>query len=193
MSISSILFPLGIALLLFSLALFLLLFNERRSQRHLFITQHRRSLKLPQGDLVYEDINGQGEMLTSDAHPLVGKPSYVIRLPDGRFVPIAVQKEAINTMQPESHHILQVAAYCLILEDYAEEPLTHGILRYPDREFTVDYTPALRKKVIRTLQEMAVCSEQHPPALQKQKAAKCRTCTFQPMCPVGQVVKAKNP
>jgi CRISPR-associated exonuclease Cas4 len=192
MSISSILFPLGITLLLFSLALFLLMFNERRSQRHQFITEHRRSLKLPQGDLVYEDVNGQGELLTSDAYPLVGKPSFVLRLSDGRFVPIAVQKEAINGMQPEGHHALQVAAYCLILEDYTEEPITHGILRYPDREFTIDYTPTLRKKVIRTLQEMSVCNEQHPPALQKQKAAKCRTCPFQPMCPVGQLVKTKN-
>jgi CRISPR-associated exonuclease Cas4 len=74
----------------------------------------------------------------------------------------------------------------LILEDYSEAPPTHGILRYADRDFTIEYTATLRKKVIRLLSEMESCNEQQRPQLARQKVTKCRACTFQPICPVGQ-------
>jgi CRISPR-associated exonuclease Cas4 len=91
-----------------------------------------------------------------------------------------------NASTPYNNHIIQVGAYCLILEDYFEQPPTHGILRYADREFTIDYTPALRRKVIKLLAEMERCSEQQPPPLARQRAAKCRACAFQPVCSVGR-------
>ena len=119
----------------------------------------------------------------------MGKPDYILQLPDGRPVPIALKLNIQDATAPSSNHMLQIAAYCLILEDYFELPPTHGILRYADHEFSVEYTPALRKKVIRFLTEMAHCDAQHPPPLARQRAAKCRTCAFQPTCPVGQNVK----
>lgn len=184
--IASILFPLGLGLLLLSLTLFVLLLNERRYQERRLIEEHRRALNLPAGELVYEDADGQGEALISDQVPLLGKPTYVMKLPDGRMVPVEVKHTTQNALKPASQHILQIAAYCLILEDYSELPPTHGIVRYTDREFTIDYTPSLRKKVLRLLEEMALCNEKQPPPLQKQKASVCKTCIFKPICPVGQ-------
>jgi CRISPR-associated exonuclease Cas4 len=184
--LNGILLAIGLGLLLAALALGFLLLNERRYQRERLIKERHRILGLPEGELVYEDADGQGEPLTSSAHPLAGKPDYVVKLPDGRPVPIELKLGVHDATAPYSNHIIQVAAYCLILEDYFELPPTHGILRYADREFTVEYTPALKKKVIRLLAEMAKCSEKEPPALTKQRASKCRACTFQPICPVGR-------
>lgn len=185
-SIAGIVLPIGIGLLLISLTLFLMLWNERRAQTRRLIEEHERALDLPEGELVYEDIDGLGEALTSDQVPLLGKPTYVVKQADGRLTPIEVKNTELNELKPASQHVLQIAAYCLILEDYAELPPLYGIVRYSDREFEVEYTPALRKKVIRTLEEMALCNEQQPPPLQKQKVTKCRACIFQPICPVGQ-------
>ena len=188
--LDSILLSVGIGLLLLALALILMLFNERRFQRGRLIAERRRALGLPEGTLVYEDADGQGEPLSSSAFPLVGKPDYVVQAPDGRPIPVELKLNVQNASEPYKNHEVQVAAYCLILEDYFEQPPTHGILRYADREFTVEYTPALRKKVIRLLNEMARCGEQQPPSLTKQRSAKCRPCVFQPICPVGtKVVK----
>lgn len=183
--IGSILFPIGLGLLLFALAIVILLRNERLYQERGLIGEQHRALGLPAGKLVYEDADGQGALLFSDQYPLVGKPDYVVELDDKRLVPIELKLSAHNATTPYSNHVLQLAAYCLILEDYAEHPPTHGILRYTDREFTIDYTPALRKKVIRLLQEMARCNEQQAPPLQKQRPAKCRSCAFQSICPIG--------
>ena len=191
MLISSLLFPVGIGLLLLSLALFALMLNERSFQEQRLLEEYQQERNLPSGELVYENVDGLGEQLISDQFPLVGKPAYVVRDPDGRLIPIEIKQTAINAMNPASHHTLQVVAYCLILEDYSDIPPTHGLLRYPDHEFTIEYTPSLRKKVIRTLTDMSQCSEQYPPSLQKQKAAKCKVCLFQPICPVGQAHSKK--
>lgn len=184
-SMSSILLTPGLIFVLFPLAFLLILLNERYRQRRRLITEHRRTLGLPEGELVYEDVDGQGEILSSNIYPLVGKPHYIIRLADGRLVPVAV-KTNVSETAPQPQHELQLAAYCLILEDYAELPPTYGILRYAESEFTIDYTIPLKKKVVRLLDEMERCTEQQPPPLKNQKAAKCRACMFQAICPVGR-------
>jgi CRISPR-associated exonuclease Cas4 len=184
--LNNILLAIGLGFLMAALALVILLLNERRVQRSRLIAERHRALGLPEGELVYEDADGQGEPLSSSAYPLAGKPDYVVRLLDGRPVPIELKLNLHDVTAPHSNHIIQVAAYCLILEDYFVQSPTYGILRYADREFTVEYTPALKKKVIRLLTEMARCSEQQPPPLAKQRIAKCRACTFQPICPVGR-------
>ena len=183
---SSLLLPAGIGLLLVALALGILVLNERRYQRQRLLTERHRALGLPEGELVYEDADGEGEPLSSSVYPLVGKPDYIVQLPDGRPVPIELKLGVHDATIPYSNHSVQVAAYCLILEDYFVEAPTHGILRYADCEFTIEYTPALRKKVIKLLTEMERCSEQQPPPLAKQRVAKCRACVFQPVCPVGR-------
>lgn len=183
---NSILLSAGLVLLLIALILGILLLNERRQQRQRLITERRRALGLPDGALVYEDADGEGEPLSSSVYPLVGKPDYVVQLPDGRPVPIELKLGVQNATAPYSNHAVQVGAYCLILEDYFAQPPTHGILRYADCEFTVEYTPALRRKVIKLLTEMQRCSEQQRPPLTKQRVAKCRACTFQPICSVGR-------
>jgi CRISPR-associated exonuclease Cas4 len=183
---NNILLAIGLSLLLAALALLVLLLNERRYRRSRLIAERHRALGLPEGDLVYEDADGLGEPLSSIAYPLVGKPDYVVKLADGRPVPIELKLNVHDVTAPHSNHMIQLAAYCLILEDYFVQAPTYGILRYADREFTVEYTTALKKKVIRLLTEMARCSEQQPPPLARQRASKCRVCTFQAICPVGR-------
>lgn len=183
---SGLLFSVGLSLFLFALVLLILLLNERGSQRKRLIEEHRKALGLPAGELVYEDTHGQSEPLVSSEYLLAGKPDYVVQLPDGRPVPIELKLMVQNVVAPYSHHIIQLIAYCLILEDYFEVAPTYGLLRYADREFIIEYTPALRKKVIRLLTEMARCTQQQPPSLTRQRVGKCRACVFQPICPVGQ-------
>jgi len=184
--LNTLLLAIGLGLLLAAFALVLLLLNERSFRRTRLVGERQRALGLPEGELVYEDADGQGEPLSSSIYPLAGKPDYVVKLPDGRPVPVELKLNVHDATAPYSNHTIQVAAYCLILEDYFVPAPTHGILRYADREFTVEYTSALKKKVIRLLTEMAKCSEQQPPPLARQRASKCRICTFQAICPIGR-------
>jgi len=184
---SSILLATGLILLFLALTLLLLLWNERQYQRNRLISERHNALSLPEGELVYEDIDGEGEPLSSSEAPLIGKPDYIVRSPDGRLIPIMLKLNVQDARTPQNNHVLQIAAYCLILEDYSEQPPTHGIVRYAgEQEFSIEYTPALRKRVLRLLADMEHYTEYQPPQLLKQSAAKCRACIFKPICAVGQ-------
>ncbi len=181
-----ILFPIGLSIFLLALIALIMLFNERHVQHQRLITEHQQALGLPEGELVYEDADGQGETLSSSDYPLIGKPDYIVKQDDGRLVPIVLKLNVRDASAPAPNHEILIATYCLILEDYAETPPIHGIVRYADREFVIEYTPALRKKVLRLLGDIEQYTAQRPPPLTKQKVTKCRACIFQPICPVGR-------
>src|SRR5436853_6425854 len=109
----SILLPIGLILLLIALALGILILNERRYQRQRLIAERHRALGLPEGQLVYEDADGQGEPLSSGAYPLVGKPDYIVQAPGGCPVPVELKLNVRDATVPFSNHIVQVGAYCL--------------------------------------------------------------------------------
>src|SRR5947207_15310084 len=98
------LLSIGLGLLLAAIALSILLLNERRNRRGRLIAERRRALGLPDGELVYEDADGLGEPLVSSAYPLVGKPDYVVRTPDGRPVPVELKPNVHDATAPYSKH-----------------------------------------------------------------------------------------
>src|SRR5881227_4119865 len=101
---SNILLPIGLTLLLAAFALGILILNERRYQRQRLLAERHRALGLPEGELVYEDADGEGEPLSSSAYPLVGKPDYIVQLPDGRPVPIELKLGVHDATIPHSNH-----------------------------------------------------------------------------------------
>ena len=70
---NNILLAIGLGLLLASLALAILLLNERRVRRSKLIAERQRVLGLPEGELVYEDADGQGEIIIIQRLPFSGK------------------------------------------------------------------------------------------------------------------------
>ena len=194
--------PLGISLILVACVLggvvFVLWANERRlTERAPQRTQaaleepkaeskaSRSALKLPEGKIVYQDVDGLGTPLFAKKYPLSGKPDYVILSPEGAPIPVEL-KLSSDAQEPQRSHIMQLAAYFVILEDLYDQPAKYGLLRYAGHEFTIQNTESLKRKVLRRLTEMEHCDEGRPPALTRQLASKCRICPFQPICPIGQ-------
>lgn len=179
--------------------LFVLWVNERRARRRSpKLTQvesatseaaskkaSKTALKLPEGKIVYQDVDGLGTPLFAKKYPLSGKPDYVILSPDGAPIPVEL-KLSSDVQEPQRSHIMQLAAYFVILEDLYETPPPYGLLRYAGHTFTIQNTESLKQKVLRRLAEMERCDEHHPPALTRQVVSKCRVCPFQPICPIGQ-------
>ena len=179
--------------------LFVLWANERRARRRLPKPAQAGSaaseavskkasasaLKLPEGKIVYQDIDGRGTPLFARRYPLSGKPDYVILSPDGAPIPVELKLSA-DAQEPQRSHIMQLAAYFVILEDLYATPPPYGLLRYAGHEFTIQNTESLKQKVLRRLAEMERCDEVRPPALTRQVVSKCRVCPFQPICPIGQ-------
>lgn len=137
---------LGIGLLLLALGLGLWLWS--------------RSLEaqtgLPPGQVIYTDAGtwfGNDEVLISRQLRLAGKPDYLVEEQDGMIVPVEL-KSAKAPVDPHEGHILQLAAYCLLVqENYGVRP-EYGIIQYRDKAFAVDFSDDLEEDVLDLLADM---------------------------------------
>lgn len=139
-------FSLGFALLLLALALGLWLWSHNLEEK----------AGLPEGKVIYSDSgdwSGNDDVLVAHDLRLSGKPDYLVQDANGRIVPVEL-KSTNAPSQPYESHILQLAAYCLLVEEnYGVRP-SYGIIQYKDRAFSVDYTPELEDDLLDLLADM---------------------------------------
>jgi CRISPR-associated exonuclease Cas4 len=112
----------------------------------------RRHTGLPLGRVTYVDTGAWDRCerpLFSNRHRLTGRPDYLVRGREG-VVPVEI-KSGTAPEQPYPAHVLQLAAYCLLVEEQEGQAPPYGILKYSDHAFEVDYTPGLRAELLRTL------------------------------------------
>jgi CRISPR/Cas system-associated exonuclease Cas4 (RecB family) len=100
------------------------------------------------GTLVYADTDRRelSAPLVSHRSGIVGKPDYVYRV-KGLAVPDEVKKHRAGRFGPRAWDVAQLLAYCVILEDNGAT-VTHGLLDYADRRFTIPYGPEERQSVL---------------------------------------------
>lgn len=111
---------------------------------------------LPTGNVIYTDTGtwfpNDQPLYAQDLH-LVGKPDYLVQQADGEIVPVEL-KSGLAPAEPHQGHVLQLAAYCLLVaENYGVRP-SHGILQYRDRAFAIEYTDDLETELLDVLAEM---------------------------------------
>src|SRR5437763_5436760 len=81
------------------------------------------------GQVVYSDTGASklpAKALYAPRYGLTGKPDYVLSTPQG-LVPVEV-KPTRTDPEPQESHLLQVLAYCLLLEDTEGKPPPYGLL-----------------------------------------------------------------
>lgn len=146
--------------------------------------RQQRRLGLPSGRLLYEDSGAQEQLqdvLLAEDLGLLGRPDYLVQAKEG-LVPVEV-KSGRTPQRPFETHILQLAAYCaLVQRNYNQRP-PYGIIRYPERSFNVPFTTELEARLIAVLSEMhtalATGVEQHR---SHTMAARCRACGYRDVC-----------
>ncbi|MQC26442.1 MAG: Dna2/Cas4 domain-containing protein [Chloroflexi bacterium] len=146
--------------------------------------RQRACLGIPQGRLVYADMGAEMRVdapLFDAALNLVGRPDYLVRSGE-EFIPIEV-KSGRTPAKPYDSHVYQLAAYCvLVASRYGRRP-THGIIRYPQREFRVEFTPELERGLHTLLDEMHAAKHRPEPLPRSHnQAARCRVCGFLARC-----------
>jgi CRISPR-associated exonuclease Cas4 len=116
----------------------------------------RRSAEAKHGRLVTVDVGGHRDPpLISHRLGLIGRPDELRRTPDGRPVPVEWKRRAAPSTGPMYSHRIQVAAYCLLLEEVEGVAPPYGVVRYGDhREFRLPWDAAARREVETLLEEM---------------------------------------
>ena len=152
----------------------LLLWLARRGRAH---------SGLPQGRVVYADTGGWGRLerpLFSHALRLTGKPDYLVA-DGGEVIPVEV-KSSRAPARPYPSHVLQLAAYCLLVEEcYGRRP-PYGIIKYADRAFEVDYMPELEDELLETLDCMRADLAAEDASRSHDEPQRCRACGYRQRC-----------
>ena len=143
----------------------------------------RRRLGLPGGRVLYRDLDASDALrrpLYSADLGLVGKPDYLLRDKNG-LVPVEV-KSGRTPKQPYEAHIYQLAAYCALVERHYGQRPQMGVIRYPQRSFEVDYTPALENQLLALLETMRADTVSGSADRSHQQVARCQACGYLDLC-----------
>lgn len=143
---------------------------------------YRRRWNLPAGLLRYSDTGAMShvpEPLFSSRYGLSGRPDYLLQ--KGKHVIPVEVKSRPAPATPYDSHVLQLAAYCLLVEEtYGRPP--YGIVGYTDRSFSVPYTEGLRSEVIEILREMREMLARSDAPRRKDEPSRCRHCGYARDC-----------
>lgn len=118
--------------------------------------------------------------LFAPRYALTGKPDYLLSVA-GRYVPVEV-KPGRYAPSPYESDLMQLVAYCVLIEETMGQAPPYGLLRYADTTFRIPYTPTLRATLLSTLDTMrnylsaADCDRSH------QVPQRCAGCGFGQIC-----------
>jgi CRISPR-associated exonuclease Cas4 len=132
------------------------------------------------GALVAVDA-GAPMTLHSTRYRISGRPDLVRRLPDGRRVPIELKSRPAPPAGPRPSHRIQVAVYCLLLEESSGVAPPFGVVRYGDGvEFRIPWNAAARAEILRLRAEL----DRPYDGRATPSAAKCARCGWRAVCDV---------
>jgi CRISPR-associated exonuclease Cas4 len=143
----------------------------------------RRHQESRWGSLVAIDA-GRAETLRSDRYRLLGRPDLLRRSTDGRRIPIEIKRRAAPREGPFRSHVVQVWAYCLLVEEVDGRAPPFGVVRYSDREFRVPWDAAARSELlaIRRAVDAPYDGRATP------SPGRCGGCRWAPGCDAAPVV-----
>lgn len=142
-----------------------------------------RATGLPAGQVIYADTGAWRRLeqpLFSARYGLTGRPDYLVR-ERGAVIPVEV-KPGRNASLPYESDVLQLGAYCLLVEETYGQTPPYGILKYPQHAFAIPYTAALRRQVLATLDNMRADHQAESVARSHDEPARCAACGVRPYC-----------
>ena len=145
--------------------------------------QQRQRTGLPPGRVIYADTGAWNRVdhpLFSRRYKLTGKPDYLLEK-DGEIVPVEVKSGAAPP-QPYPSHVLQLAAYCLLVEETYDACPSYGLIHYRDQTFAVDFTTELQNRLLDTLDDMRHHAQTDDVPRSHNNPAQCAACGYRPYC-----------
>ncbi len=161
-----------VLLIVASFAMYRSLASSLRARR-------KREKSAINGDIRYVG-RETSRLLRSERYGLTGRPDYILER-GGEIIPVEV-KSGRTPKGPLFSHVLQVAAYCLLLEEEGNK-VSHGILRYGDMEHEVEFDAELRSILLGKVKEMRRLRTSGDVHRNHHRPGKCHSCSRREMCP----------
>ncbi|HMA35875.1 MAG TPA: PD-(D/E)XK nuclease family protein [Chloroflexia bacterium] len=137
---------------------------------------------LPRARVVYTDTGARqraSESLFSRRYGLVGKPDYLLEAAGG-LIPVEV-KPTRRAPAPHAGDVLQLLAYCLLVEETTGRP-PYGLIRYADTTFQIDYSDAARAHLLAAVDAIRRARLAGELDRSHDDAVRCAHCMFNEVC-----------
>lgn len=132
------------------------------------------------GRVVYFD-DGNAPLLVSADGSLSGKPDIIVER-NGSLYPVEFKSGRVPE-GPLFSHIVQIAAYCKLVQDnYGMRPES-GIIQYRGREFEVEYNKDMENLVQTKIKEMRGAIQAGSAHRNHNRPGKCLKCSRRSICP----------
>ncbi len=151
-----------------------------RTMRSTEIIEALRKEYRVRGEIEYIDID-DSKVFKSERYGLSGRPDYVIKLEAG-LIPVE-EKKGRTPRGPLFSHIIQVAAYCMLIEDVTGNAPPYGLLKYPEHDHEIEYNEDLKALVLEKLAEMRRLLETEECHRNHERPGKCVSCSRREVCP----------
>lgn len=139
---------------------------------------------LPKGKVVYEDVSGMARQpLYSHALGLTGKPDYLLRDPQGNLIPVEVKSSVTpRGGRPYKSHLLQLAAYFVLVEDALQGTAPYGLIRYRNGTCRIANTATLRADLLETIGRMRRLLQRGQAQRNHEQPQRCARCSMAHAC-----------
>jgi CRISPR-associated exonuclease Cas4 len=143
------------------------------------VRDKKKSYGIPDGLILYSDLNVPAAPFFSKRSRLTGKPDYIIRR-ENHIIPVEVK----SGRGPHPHHSqkLQLAAYCQILEDTSGVFVPEGILVYNNVPYTIPFDPRLRFELESVMKTMRASLRSGSVQRNHQESGRCHHCSMRRFC-----------
>jgi CRISPR-associated exonuclease Cas4 len=135
---------------------------------------------IPSGKITYQDLNIPAKPFFSNRLRITGKPDYIIKN-NNFFIPIEVKTS--KHIEAQENHILQLAAYCHLLEENYEKFVPYGILIYSDiSKFKIPFNPKTRFDLESTISNIRSIMKTGKISRNHNDLFKCKNCSMNQYC-----------
>jgi CRISPR-associated exonuclease Cas4 len=125
--------------------------------------------------------DGKESIMVSTQYGLRGLPDVVLRVED-ELIPVEVKTGRVPK-GPLFSHILQLAAYCLLIEERQGRPPPYGVLQYGKHvRHEIDYNDELKWTLVNKLIEMRQIIRSGEAHRNHRRPGKCASCSRREGC-----------
>jgi CRISPR-associated exonuclease Cas4 len=140
----------------------------------------KKKHKIQDGNIIYSDLNKPEKSFFSKKYRIAGKPDYITKK-DKKYIPIEFKTSRAN--RPQLNHILQLAAYCHLLEENYGGFVPYGILIYnSDTRYTIPFDPKLRFELESSIIKIRNAMKSGKITLNHNDFYRCKSCSMRNYC-----------
>jgi CRISPR-associated exonuclease Cas4 len=152
--------------------------------KHLEIAKGLREFyKLGKASIEYTDLmDDKTKILQSDRYKIRGRPDYILKN-NSDIIPVEVKTGRVPR-GPHFSHILQLAAYFVLVEENFGQRPPYGLIRYgKEKEVKIDYDKKLEDLILNKITEMRQCVKSGTAHRNHRRKNKCIYCSRRQSCP----------